>query len=134
MFAGVAAGVVLPPPNKDVACGPALLGMLGCADALWFASFDASLFPKPNGLALLAAGCAGVEAPPNRLGVDDVAAGFAAPPKSDGAAFAPAAAWPNRLVPGGGPAGVVEGSEKVLLGAGVAVGVEDSAILLKHVH
>lgn len=30
-------------------------------------------------------------------------------------------------MPGGGPAGVVEGSEKVLLAAGVAAGVDDSA-------
>ena len=44
LFAGVAAGVVLPRLNKDVlgvACGPALPpGMLGCADA--------SFLPKPN--------------------------------------------------------------------------------------
>ena len=125
MFAGVAAGVVLPVLNKDglgVACGPASPpGMLGCADEFLFAPADASLLPNPN-----VGGCAGVElgaAAPNN-GVEDVV-GFAPPPKRDEPELAPAPVFPNKLVPGGGPAGVVEGSANVLFGAGVAAGVED---------
>lgn len=120
LFAGVAAGVVLPRLNKGfgVACGPASPpGMLGCVDAPLFASCAVSLLPKLNGPAL-----PGVEV------------GFA--PKRDSPLLAPAPApvCPNKLFPGGGPAGVVEGSVNVLLGAGVAAGVEDSARLLASVY
>lgn len=75
----------------------------------------------------------GVEAPaglaPNKLGVpaDAGAAGFeAAPPNKPPSCVLPPA-WgvcPNRLGPGGGPAGVVEGRKDVLFVAGVAVGFE----------
>lgn len=124
LFAGVAAGVVLPKLNKDglgVACGAASPpGMLGFAAA--------SLLPKPpKALAPAVVGCAGVEVAAPNNDVEDVA-GFAAPPNREGAEVAGVAAGvvPNRLFPGGGPAGVVEGREKVLLGAGVAAGVEDA--------
>lgn len=122
LFAGVTAGVVLPMLNKDglgVACGAASPpGMLGFAA-------EASLLPKPKAPAPLAGGCAGVVVfAPNR-DVEEVA-GFAAPPKREGAEVAGVAAFPNKLVPGGGPAGVVEGRAKVLLGAGVAAGVEEA--------
>lgn len=129
---------MLPALNKEflvVACGPAPpAGALGCAGVLLLASLDASLLlPKPpKGLAPVVA-CVGVEpgaAPPKRFGVDDVDAGFAAPLKRDGVVLFPDPAWPNKLVPGGGPAGVVEGREKVLFGAGVAAGVDESAKLL----
>lgn len=123
LLAGVAAGVVLPKLNKDalgVACGPASPPrMLGCADA--------SFLPKPNEPRPPAAGWAKVElagVPPNN-GVEDVA-GLALPPNREGAELAAVPVFPNKLVPGGGPAGVVDGSAKVLLGAGVAAGVEDS--------
>jgi hypothetical protein len=104
---------------------------------------DVSLFPPNNPLV-------GVElprgfpaaAPPNRDGEAEaeVVAGFApkrgAPvfppdwffcPKSvlPDCAFPPF--WlfpPNRLGPGGAPAGVVDGRENVLVGAGVAAGVD----------
>jgi hypothetical protein len=101
---------------------------------LLFAPLDASLLPKPP--KRLLAGCAGVElgaALPNMFGVEDedMGAGLAAPPpKRDEALLPPEPAWPNMLVPGGGPAGVVEGREKVLLGAGVAAGVDEPAALL----
>ena len=89
-----------------------------------FTSVEVPVFPPklkpPEGFA------AGVA--PNRLGVeDDVvaagAAGFAPPNKED----VPPLAWvfcPNRLPPGGAPAGVVEGRSDVLFVAGVAVDVE----------
>lgn len=105
---------------------------------LLLASAGASFFPKlkrsdppgvvPEGFAAVELGVAA----PNKVdGVEDeVVAGFAAPPNSEGVPeLAPApdgADWPpNKLLPGGGPAGVVEGKERVLFGAGVAAGVDD---------
>lgn len=96
----------------------------------------ASLLPKPpKGLL---AGCVGVElgaALPKRLGVEDVDAGFVAPPpKREEVLPALEPAWPNKLVPGGGPAGVVEGREKVCFAAGVAPSVDDSTVSLAFRH
>jgi hypothetical protein len=147
---GLLAGVVLgrPPPNNPVA-GLGVSCELGVADgaappkrpagvggvADLFASLEA---PAPPNRPLV-----GVEAPaglaPNKLGVPAVA-GFAAPPnRPDPVCVLPpvwllcppneradeaAGVWPpNRLDPGGGPAGVVEGSMDVLFAAGVAAGV-----------
>lgn len=149
------AGVVLegaPPPNKppaglgvscelDAAAGAAPPNSPAGVDgvAALFASFEPAAPPnKP---------VVGVDAPaglePNRLDPvpDAGAAGLEAafPNKPDPDVFAPAwllfcpsekpveaaGACPNRPDAGGGPAGVVEGRAKVLLGAGVAVGVEE---------
>lgn len=101
-----------------------------------FASDDASLFPRlkrPPPPAVLPSGLPGVvlgapdvaPAPvaPNKLGAEDeVVAGFE-PNRFEVCGVAPDWA-PNKLVPGGGPAGVVEGRTKVLFCAGVAAGVE----------
>lgn len=106
-----------------------------CTEASCLASPGVSFFPKllkrlelpgvlPSGFGASETGAAGL----NRFGAEDpdVAAGFAAPKRDapDVASF-----WepspPKRLLPGGGPAGVVEGRDSVLFGAGVAAGVED---------
>ena len=133
---GLLAGVLARPPNiapagLGVSCGPApdagvalpkAPGVEGAA--LLLASFAPA---APLNIAVV-----GVDAPaglaPNKF---DGAAGFEA-------AFAPNKpapldwlfwpACPNKFEPGGGPAGVVEGSEKVLLGAGVAAGVEEPVV------
>jgi hypothetical protein len=139
-FAGVEEGVLLssppkrPPPGLEAcpSCEPGadwfpppnrpLEGVDAGAAAL-FASPEAPVFPPrlkpPEGFA---ADCPGVV--PNRPGVEDevVVAGFW-PNKED----VPPLVWlfwPNRLPPGGAPAGVVEGRKDVLFAAGVAVGVE----------
>jgi hypothetical protein len=130
LLTGVAAGVVLPILNMegfgaaDVPCvpdvAPRFIPPNGFAVAVLFASAEASLFPPmlnrlPAGLA------AGVELeapiPPNGFGVEfpEAAPGFE---KID----EPAPGWLlwlNMLVPGGGPAGVVDGRKDVLLAAGV---------------
>lgn len=68
---------------------------------------------------------AGFEAafPPNRPPPVAPLDGLLCPPREK--VDAGAGVCPNRPAPGGGPAGVVEGSEKVLLGAGVAAGVDE---------
>lgn len=149
---GLLAGVLdRPPPPKRLPAGlgvpcelapaagaaPKRPGVEGAA--LLLASLAAA--PPLNRLVV------GVDAPaglaPNKLDVvpDAGAAGFEAafPPKRlppvvplDWLLFPPsekvdagAGVCPNKFEPGGGPAGVVEGREKVLLGAGVAAGVEE---------
>ena len=96
-----------------------------------FVSAEASLLPKPKKLpppGVLAGGLAGAvldAAGANRDGAPEVVvvAGFA--PNREGAdCWLPDVGCfgcpPNKLFPGGGPAGVVELREKVLFGAGVA--------------
>ena len=88
------------------------------------------MFPKlkrPVPPPELAGGLAGVVlavADPNREGAPAAGVFEAFDPKREGC-WAPDAGgfdWPpNKLEPGGGPAGVVELSVKVLFGAGVAV-------------
>jgi hypothetical protein len=106
------------------------------------ASAEAPALPPPNRVdagAVLPRGFAGA---PNGLDVPVVGVAAAlAPPKRVEPAEAPELGWllpPNkpvpddawgfwalkRLLPGGGPAGVVDGREKVLFVAGVAAGVE----------
>ena len=129
---GVAAGAA-PPNNPAEAGGVALL----------FASFEPPAPPKSPVVGVEAP--AGL-APPNRFDVvpeAGAAAGFdkalpnrplevpldwvfCAPPKEK--PLEGAGACPNMPDPGGGPAGVVEGREKVLLGAGVAAGVEEPVV------
>jgi hypothetical protein len=119
------------PPNS-----PASVGGV----ALLFASFEPVAPPKRPAV--------GVEAPagfaPNKLDVvvpdAGAAAGFAAPNRPVPAVLPPVWVFPprekpdeaagvdplpNRLEPGGGPAGVVEGREKADFGAGVAAGVDE---------
>jgi hypothetical protein len=131
LLAGVAAGVVLPIPNKGfdaagIPCVPAVAPRLippnGFVVAGLFASAEASLFPPmlnrlPVGLA------AGVEleapVPPNRFEVEapEAAPGFE---KKEDEPAAGWLFWLNMLAPGGGPAGVVDGrKEDVLFAAGV---------------
>lgn len=140
---GVAAGVALGwalPPNKPPAAGLGVSCELGAAAgvpnrpagvdgvALLFAVLEPAAFPNKVD--------AGLEAPaglaPNKLdevpdaGAAGLEAAFAN--KLDPDVFPPA--WlfcprENRPPEGGGPAGVVEGSAKVLVGAGVAVGVDE---------
>lgn len=102
MFAGVAAGVVLPVLNKDgcdAACVPVLPAFpkrLGCEEAVLFASFDAGLLPILNRLPPLAGVCAGVELaapPPNKPVAGEDEAGFAPPKSPDEGAPAPALLW-----------------------------------------
>lgn len=150
---GLLAGVVLgsPPPNSppaglgvsceaEAAAGAAPPNRPGVGGvAPLFVSLEPAAAPKRA--------VVGVEAlagllPPNKPGVEPLVgtAGFAAPPnKPDPAVLPPV--WllcpprekaddaagvcpPNKLDPGGGPAGVVEGRKDVLFAAGVAVGVE----------
>ena len=105
---------------------------------LLLALAEASLLPNPPKMleppGVLASGVAALEggaAEPNMFGAEDVegAAGFVAPNK-DVPDVAPGwVGWlPNRLLPGGGPAGVVEGRAKVLFGAGVWAGVDDPVL------
>jgi len=138
-FAGVEDGVLLPsPPNSPPAGLEAGASCEAGADgpppnrppegvdagaAGLFASPEAPVFPPrlkpPEGFA---ADCP--EAAPKRPGVEDaeVAAGFW--PNSEDVPPLDWLFWPNRLPPGGAPAGVVEGRKDVLFAAGVAVGVE----------
>jgi hypothetical protein len=151
LLAGVAEGVVLPMfPNKDVfgvtcvpwpdwAAPPNRPELDGAedngAEMFFLASAGAALLPNPlkrpeppelvpNGFAALKLGTPGL----NILGVEDVegAACFGANSDDDPVFVPPWDDWAlNRLLPGGGPAGVVEGRENVLFGAGVAAGVAD---------
>lgn len=140
LLAGVAAGVVLPPPNKEVgfavACvpdvpdaapppnklEPVVAGAAGVVDVV-FASLFASLVPKekpvldvpvvpPNGVAAgVAAGVELEDVFPKRPEV--AVAGLL--PKRGVCCWAPAVAGfcaaPKMVLPvGGGPAGVVEGA------------------------
>lgn len=153
LLAGVDAGVVLlrlenrvgvdcAPCVPDWAAPPKRVeGVVdGCAVVLLFTSDCASVLPKnespeppvapPGGLGV--ADAEGVV--PNRFDVEDaeVVAGLLRPENRDEVpelAPVPVPDWdgwaPNKLVPGGGPAGVVEGREMVFVGAGVAAGVEE---------
>jgi hypothetical protein len=130
----LAAGALLPPPKRPLGAGDAGVVLL--------ASAEAPALPPPNRVdagAVLPRGFAGA---PNGLDVPVVGVAAAlAPPKRVEPAEAPELGWllpPNkpvpddawgfwalkRLLPGGGPAGVVDGREKVLFVAGVAAGVE----------
>lgn len=107
-----------PPPNMLL-----LVAGEGCAGVLVVVSEPPAVLPKLKPLPE-------PPAPENRPeeGVD-VAGGFAAPPNK----LPPVPdvvpdceeRLPKTLFPGGGPAGVVEGRNEVLLGAGVAAGVDD---------
>lgn len=130
---GVAAGAA--PPNKPAGVGGV---------ALLFASLEPL---APPNRPVLGAGVAAGLAPNRLLDVPDAgaAAGFdMAPPNRPPAGVAPLA-WvfcapprekpddaagvcPKRPDPGGGPAGVVDGRAKVLLGAGVAAGVDEPVV------
>jgi hypothetical protein len=144
----VEAGVVLPVLNKDgfgvacVACEPGVpdaaappkrlapVPVEGCVVGVSLvASLFASLLPKlnpkpppplPAGLAALVdAGCE------KRLVAEEPEVAAGVDPKSEVVGFCePASAGldcaPNRVVPGGGPAGVVEFKAKVFEAAGVA--------------
>jgi hypothetical protein len=104
-----------------------------CACEFLFASVEAFLFPKPKRLpppGVLARGLAGVvldAAGAKRDGADEVVVAAGLAPNREGVdCWLPPDAGcfgcpPNKLFPGGGPAGVVELREKVLFGAGVAV-------------
>lgn len=139
LLAGVEEGVVLPMLLNSPEPGAAFVALP------LFASPEATE-PKSPVLGVEADPACGVGAAlPNMLGVadEDVVAGFA-PPKSDvgGCAvplpvllccpnkeeplWAPLAAGfcPKRLLPGGAPAGVVDGRNDVLFAAGVAAAVD----------
>ena len=97
-----------PPPNRPVV------------------GVDAPAGLAPNKLDVVPdAGAAGFEAafPPNRPPPAAPLDWLLFPPREK--VDAGAGVCPNKPEPGGGPAGVVEGREKVLLGAGVAAGVEE---------
>jgi hypothetical protein len=97
-----------PPPNRPVV------------------GVDAPAGLAPNKLDVVPdAGAAGFEAafPPNRPPPVVPLDCWLFPPREN--VDAGAGVCPNKPEPGGGPAGVVEGREKVLLGAGVAAGVEE---------
>lgn len=118
-----------PPPNRLGVAGA------GCAGVFLLASSpDGAALPKLKPPPLLPVVPALGVALPNRPPVEaDVVAGFgaAAPPPNkllpdpdpDPAPDPPKPL--KTLFPGGGPAGVVEGRNEVLFGAGVAVGVDD---------
>lgn len=157
LFAGVADGVVLPRlPNKEdfgVACVPCAPdcgapenrppfdeGADCWVEVVLFAPAEASLLPSPpkmleppgvlpSAFVVPEAGAA----EPNMLGVEDVdGAGGFAPKREEVPDELVWEGWlPNRLLPGGGPAGVVEGKAKVLFGAGVCAGVDDPVLMLE---
>jgi hypothetical protein len=131
----LAAGALLAPPKRPLGAGD--------AGVVLFASAEAPALPPPNRFDVGAVLPRGFAAVPNGLGVPVVGVAAAlAPPKRVEPAEAPALGWlfwpPNRpvpddaggfcalkrLLPGGGPAGVVDGREKVLFVAGVAAGAE----------